>query len=84
MTDSVPEYTPDQLAQAVVDLQRAVGIAEPIERAILNSGKFEPTQRDSTIRVHRLMYADNFGPEVSDYRKTQATRASWEAWDPQI
>lgn len=84
MTDIVPMYTRDQLAQAVIDLQRAVGYKEPVERAILNSGKFEPTQRDSTILTHRFLCKGNFGTEVADYRKAQAAKAVWDAWDPQI
>lgn len=59
-------YTHAQLAQAIIDLQKFVNIAEPVERALRNAANFAQWEKDSTEAAHRVVCDGKFGTEVAD------------------
>lgn len=65
-------YDDDQMAQAVIDLQKIAGITEPVERAIRNSKGFAKWERESTQAAHRIVCDGKFGTEIAEYRKAQS------------
>lgn len=69
-------YTDEEMAQAVVDLQKIAGIAEPPERALRNAKGFAKWERESTQAAHTIVCDGKFGTEVAKYIEAQRTAAS--------
>ena len=72
MSNEQAKYTEDQMAQAIIDLQKIGGVKEPVERALRNAKGFAQWERDSTEAAHGVVCNRKFGTEVEDYRKAQA------------
>jgi hypothetical protein len=62
-------YSDEQIAQAIIDLQKIVGINEPAEQAIRNAKDFRPSEKEATEAAHRIVCGGKFGDEIQAYRE---------------
>jgi hypothetical protein len=63
------QYSDDETAQAIIDLQKLAGIVEPVDRAIRNAKGFAAWEREATRDAHAMVCGGAFGSEVADHRK---------------
>jgi DNA-binding transcriptional regulator YhcF (GntR family) len=62
-------YTDEQIAQAIIDLQKFAGIEEPVEQAIRNAKEFDLSEKEATQAAHRVVCGGKFGGEIQAYQE---------------